>query len=97
MKPVGAITTDWTIGKSADEIAKKLCDFANSLWDRDLKQQVEEILEEVQKLKQSAFELEDENRDLQDIVTNMYCDLACLGEAAEGEAEEGSSGSSRTY
>jgi len=76
MESVGKVTTDWTIAKTADEISKKLSGLANSLMDRDLKQQVDEILDQVSELKQSAAELEDENRDLRDLVTNMYCDLA---------------------
>jgi hypothetical protein len=66
MEPVTTVTTAWTIAKTAGEISKKLYDFGKSLKDRDLKQQVDEILDQVRELKQSASVLEDENRDLRE-------------------------------
>jgi hypothetical protein len=66
MEPVTTVTTAWTIAKTAGEVSKKLYEFGKSLKDRDLKQQVDEILDQVRELKQSASELEDENRDLRE-------------------------------
>ena len=66
MEPVTTVTTAWTIAKTAGEISKKLYEFGKSLKDRELKQQVDEILDQVRELKQSASELEDENRGLRE-------------------------------
>ena len=57
MEPVSTVTTAWTIAKTAGEISKKLYEFQKSLKDRDAKQR---------ELKQSASELEDENRALRE-------------------------------
>jgi hypothetical protein len=64
MEPVSTVTTAWTIAKTAGEITKKLYEFAKSVKDRDAKQQIDEILDRLRELKQSAAELEDENREL---------------------------------
>jgi hypothetical protein len=66
MEPVTTLTTAWTIAKTAGEIIKKLFVLGNSLKDREVKQQIDEILDELRALKQSASELEDENRRLRD-------------------------------
>lgn len=66
MEPVSTVTTTWAIAKTAGEISKKLYEFGKGLKDRDLKQQVDEITDQVRELKQSASELEDENRDLRE-------------------------------
>ena len=66
MDPVTAVTASWTIAKTAGEISKKLYDFGKTLKDRDAKQHLDEILEQVRALKQSASELEDENRELRE-------------------------------
>jgi hypothetical protein len=66
MEPVSAITTAWTITKTAGEISKKLYEFAKSLKDRDAKQQIDEILDQLRELKQSGAKLEDENRNLRE-------------------------------
>jgi hypothetical protein len=66
MEPVTAITTTWTIAKTAGEISKKLFEFGKALKDREAKQQIDEILDKVRELKQSASELEDENRGLRE-------------------------------
>jgi hypothetical protein len=66
MEPVSAITTAWTITKTAGEISKKLYEFAKSLKDRDAKQQIDEILDQLRELKQSGAQLEDENRNLRE-------------------------------
>ena len=68
MEPVSTVTTAWTIAKTAGEISKRLYEFGKSLKDRDLKQQVDEILDQVRELKQSASELEDENRGLRESI-----------------------------
>jgi hypothetical protein len=64
MEPVSAITTAWTIAKTAGDISKKLYEFGKTLKDRDAKQHVDEIVDNLRDLKQRASELEDENRDL---------------------------------
>ena len=66
MEPVTTVTTAWTIAKTAGEVSRKLYDFGKGLKDRELKQQVDEILDQVRGLKQSASELEDENRNLRE-------------------------------
>lgn len=66
MKPVTTVTAAWTIAKTAGEISKKLYEFGKGLKGRELKQQIDEILDQVRELKQSASELEDENRSLRD-------------------------------
>lgn len=66
MEPVSTVTTAWTIAKTAGEISKKLYDFGKSLKDREAKQQLDEILDSVRALKQSASELDDENRNLRE-------------------------------
>lgn len=62
MEPV----TAWSIAKTAGEIGKKLYEFAKGLKDREAKQQIDEILDNVRELKQSASVLEDENRKLRE-------------------------------
>jgi hypothetical protein len=59
-------TTAWTIAKTAGEITKKMYELAKSVKDRDAKQQIDEILDQLRSLKQSASELEDENRELRE-------------------------------
>lgn len=66
MDPATAVTTGWKIAKTAGEIGRNLYALAISLKDRDAKQQVDDILDQVRQLKQSASELEDENRDLRE-------------------------------
>jgi hypothetical protein len=56
----------WTIAKTAGEISKKLYELGKSLKDREVKQQIDEITDELRALKQSASELEDENRELRE-------------------------------
>ena len=59
MEPITTVTTAWSIAKTAGEISKKLYEFGKSLKDRDAKQQVDEILEKLRELKQSASGLQD--------------------------------------
>jgi len=66
MDPITTVTGTWTIAKTAGEISKKLYEFGKSLKDRELKQQIDEILDNVRELKQSAAQLEDENRELRE-------------------------------
>jgi hypothetical protein len=66
MEPITTVTTAWTIAKTAGEISKKLYDLGKSLKDREAKQQVDEILDKLRELKQSASGLEDQNRELQE-------------------------------
>ncbi len=66
MEPLTTATTAWTIAKTAGEISKKLYEFGRSLKDRDAKQHVDEIVDNLRDLKQRASELEDENRGLRE-------------------------------
>jgi len=66
MEPVSTVTTAWTIAKAAGEISKKLYELGKSIKDRKAKQQVDELLDKLRDLKQSASELEDENRNLRE-------------------------------
>lgn len=65
MEPT-TVTTTWAIAKTAADISKKLYEFGKNLKDREAKRQVDEILDSVRELKQSASELEDENRNLRE-------------------------------
>ena len=66
MEPVTTVTTAWTIAKTVGEISKKLYEFGKSLKDRDARHELDQILDHVRGLKQSASELEDENRELRE-------------------------------
>jgi hypothetical protein len=66
MEPVTTVTTAWTIAKTAGEISKKLYEFGKSLKDREARHQVDEIVDKLRDLKQSASDLEDENRELRE-------------------------------
>jgi hypothetical protein len=66
MEPVITVSTGLTIAKTAGEIGKRLFQFGKSLTDREAKQLIDGILDELRDLKQSASELEDENRDLRE-------------------------------
>jgi hypothetical protein len=66
MEPVTTVTTAWTIAKTAGEISKKLYEFGKGLKDREAKHQLDEIVDKLRDLKQSASELEDENRALRE-------------------------------
>lgn len=66
MEPVTTVTTAWSIAKAAGEISKKLFELGKTIKDREIKQQLDEILDQVRELKQTASELEDENRDLRE-------------------------------
>ena len=66
MEPISTVTTAWTIAKTAGEITKKLYELAKSVKDREVKQQIDEITDQLRELKQSASELEDENRNLRE-------------------------------
>jgi len=60
MEPISTVTTAWTVVKTAGEISKRLYEFSKNLKDRDAKNQIDEILDRVRELKQSASELEDD-------------------------------------
>jgi hypothetical protein len=66
MEPVTTITTAWTLAKTAGEVGKKLFELTKDVKDRDLKQRIDEVLDTIRVLKQSAAELEDENRELRE-------------------------------
>jgi len=63
MDPLTTTTTALTVAKTAAEISTKLGAFVKTLKDRQTKQQVEAIWDNVQDLKRLASKLEDENRD----------------------------------
>lgn len=58
--------TAWTITKAAAEISKKLYDLGKLVRDRETKQQVDEILDEVRDLKHLISLLEEHNRELRE-------------------------------
>src|ERR1019366_4631373 len=66
MEPITTVTTVLSLTKSAAELSKKLYDFGKTLKDRDAKQQVDEMLETLRDLKQSAAQLEDQTRELRE-------------------------------
>jgi hypothetical protein len=66
MEAVTTVTTAWTIAKAAGEISKKLYELGKSLKDREAKQQVDEITDQLRELKHQASQLEDENRELRE-------------------------------
>ncbi len=66
MEPITTVTSALTIAKTAGELIKKLIDFGKGLSDRNEKRQVEEMLVTLRDLKQSASELEDQNRELRE-------------------------------
>ena len=66
MEPITTVAGAWTIAKTAGEISKKLYEFGKGLKDREAKQKIDEILDHLRELKQSASQLEDENRDLRE-------------------------------
>ena len=66
MEPVTTITTAWGLAKAAGEIGKKLYELGKEVKDREVKQQIDEILDKVRDMKQSASNLEDENRELRE-------------------------------
>lgn len=66
MDPITTATSAWTIAKNAGEISKKLYEFGKFLKDREAKQKIDEVLDELRELKHLASVLEDENRELRD-------------------------------
>jgi hypothetical protein len=66
MEPITAVTGALTLVKSVADVSKKLNEVWKGLKDRETKQQVEAILDNLHDLKQSAAKLEDENRELRD-------------------------------
>ncbi len=66
MEPISTITSTLSLVKSAADISKKLNEVWKGLKDRETKQQVEAILDNLHDLKQSAASLEDENRELRE-------------------------------
>lgn len=66
MEPVTTISATLSIAKTAGEILKRLYDFGKTLRDRDARQQLDEIMDKIRELKQSAYELEDENHVLRE-------------------------------
>ena len=66
MEPITTITTALGLAKSAGEITSKLNELYKNAKDREIKQQVAELLDQMQELKRSAYALEDENRTLRE-------------------------------
>lgn len=54
------------LAKTAGDISNKLHDVYKNVKDREIKQQVAGLLDQMQELKRSAYALEDENRDLRE-------------------------------
>ncbi len=52
--------------KAAGDVSRRLYELGKSLKDGEVKQQIDEILDQVRELKQSASEVEDENCELRD-------------------------------
>jgi hypothetical protein len=68
MESVTAISTPWTIAKTAGEVSNKLYEFAKTLKDREQKHEVYAILDSLTELKHSASKLEDENLELREVL-----------------------------
>ena len=66
MEPVTTVTAALTLGKTAADVYNRLYEYGKSLKDRDAKQQVEQMLDQLRELKHLASKLEDENRELRD-------------------------------
>jgi len=66
MEPVSTITAALGLAKAAGDITGKLHEVYKNIKDRDIKQQVAELLDQMQELKRSAYALEDENRELRE-------------------------------
>lgn len=64
--PVTEIATGISIAKSAAGAINKLHDLYKSTQDRDLKQKIEDVIDELRDLKHQASLLEDENRDIKE-------------------------------
>lgn len=58
--------TGWTIVKGVTEATNKLYGVAKDLKDRDAKQKLDGIVDELRDLKRQASELEDQNRELRE-------------------------------
>jgi len=65
---IGEVTTGLTIAKGVGELGKKLYEFGKGLKDRETRQQLAEIESELRELKHAAEELEDQNRDLRELL-----------------------------
>lgn len=66
MEPISTVTGAWTIAKSAGELTKKLYELGKSIKDREVKQQLDEITDQLRELKHQASSLEDQNRELRE-------------------------------
>src|SRR5438105_6056586 len=66
MEPITTVTTAWGIAKTEEESSKKLYELGKSLKDREAQHHVDEIVDKLRELKQSASALEDENRQLRE-------------------------------
>jgi DNA repair exonuclease SbcCD ATPase subunit len=58
--------TGLTLVKIVSEASKKLYELTKTVKDREIKQKLDEMLDELRDLKQQASELEDKNRELED-------------------------------
>jgi hypothetical protein len=63
---ITTVTTVWKVATPAGEIFNKLYEFSKTLKDRDAEKHVDEMLDELRELKNSAVRLEDENRYLRE-------------------------------
>ena len=58
--------TGWTLVKSVAEATSKLYEIAKGLKDREAKQKLDEVLDELREFKRQASEVEDQNRELRE-------------------------------
>jgi hypothetical protein len=58
--------TGWTLVKGVAEATNKLYEIAKGLKDREAKQRIDEVLDELREFKKQTAELEDQNRDLRE-------------------------------
>jgi len=50
MEPISTVTSAWTIAKNAGELTKKLYELGKSIKDREIKQQLDEITDQLREL-----------------------------------------------
>jgi hypothetical protein len=58
--------TGWGIVKTAGEVTRKLYEIVKEVKDREVKEKIDGVLDELRELKNQASELEDQNRELRE-------------------------------
>lgn len=66
MEPLSTVTGVLSLAKSAADISKKLDELWKAAKDRETKQQIELVLDQLHELKRAGVALEDENRELRE-------------------------------